>query len=180
MTNPTAPRLSDREPVGFTTVNSPDRFDLTYRFGRWARSTATTPVMLAMVAVGAMAMQLELRIPSLSPCDARRPSPGYDDLSTSNVLLAALRRSNCSVSPAGRCPGSKVSPRKVWSRHARSSASSLEAWIGVVADRFHRAVGEIDRRSNRRDVLHCTGILETHDAQSPRDGAQVGVTCLTE
>src|SRR3546814_8174109 len=36
-----------------TTVNSPDRFDLTYRFWYVGSIDCDTPVMLAMVAVGA-------------------------------------------------------------------------------------------------------------------------------
>src|SRR2546427_8205277 len=45
----------------FTTVNSPDRFDFTNRFWKVGSIDADTPTILAMVAVGAMAMQLELR-----------------------------------------------------------------------------------------------------------------------
>src|SRR3546814_14636653 len=41
-----------------TTVNSPDRFDLTYRFWYVGSIDCDTPVMLAMVAVGAIAMVL--------------------------------------------------------------------------------------------------------------------------
>src|SRR3546814_2027404 len=46
-----------------TTVNSPDRFDLTYRFWYVGSIDCDTPVMLAMVAVGAIAMVLLLRMP---------------------------------------------------------------------------------------------------------------------
>src|SRR5256885_7890461 len=47
----------------FTTVNSPERFDFTNRFWKVGSIDADTPTILAMVAVGAMAMQLELRMP---------------------------------------------------------------------------------------------------------------------
>src|SRR5690242_14636475 len=46
-----------------TTVNSPDRFDFTNRFWNVGSIDAETPMMLAIVAVGAIAMQLELRMP---------------------------------------------------------------------------------------------------------------------
>src|SRR5918992_5472622 len=52
-----------------TTVNSPDRFDFTYRFWYVGSMHCESPVMLAMVAVGAIARQLELRIPT---CFTRR------------------------------------------------------------------------------------------------------------
>ena len=61
--NPSA--LRSRTKASLTTVNSPDRFDLTYRFWYVGSMLAETPTMLEMVAVGAMATQLELRIPSL-------------------------------------------------------------------------------------------------------------------
>src|SRR5690349_12914766 len=47
------------------TVNSPDRFDLTYRFWYVGSIDCDTPVMLAMVAVGAIAMVLLLRMPTV-------------------------------------------------------------------------------------------------------------------
>jgi hypothetical protein len=56
-----------------TTVNSPDRFDFTYRFWYVGSMDWETPVMLAMVAVGAMAMTLELRMPRVFTV-SRRPS----------------------------------------------------------------------------------------------------------
>ncbi|MNH42881.1 hypothetical protein D3C79_1046710 [compost metagenome] len=46
-----------------TTVNSPDRLDLTYRFWKVGSMQADTPMMFEMVAVGAIAMQFELRMP---------------------------------------------------------------------------------------------------------------------
>jgi len=48
------------------TVNSPDRLDLTDRLPKHGSMDASTPMMLEMVAVGAMATQLELRMPSLA------------------------------------------------------------------------------------------------------------------
>src|SRR5258708_31255964 len=46
-----------------TTVNSPDRFDLTKMFWYDGSMHAETPMMLEIVAVGAIATQFELRIP---------------------------------------------------------------------------------------------------------------------
>ena len=48
------------------TVNSPDKLDLTDRLPKQGSIDASTPMMLEMVAVGAMATQLELRMPSLA------------------------------------------------------------------------------------------------------------------
>ena len=48
------------------TVNSPDRLDLTDRLPKQGSMEASTPMMLEMVAVGAMATQLELRMPSVA------------------------------------------------------------------------------------------------------------------
>src|SRR3990172_8650690 len=48
----------------FTTVNSPDRFDLTYRFWYVGSMHCDRPVMLAMVAVGAIARQFEFLMPT--------------------------------------------------------------------------------------------------------------------
>ncbi len=47
------------------TVNSPERLDFTYRLENCGSIDCATPVMLAMVAVGAIAMQLELRMPTV-------------------------------------------------------------------------------------------------------------------
>ena len=44
-------------------VNSPDRLDLTDRLPNEGSIEALTPMMFEMVAVGAMATQLELRMP---------------------------------------------------------------------------------------------------------------------
>ena len=45
------------------TVNSPDRLDFTDRLPKLGSIDADTPMMLEMVAVGAIATQLELRMP---------------------------------------------------------------------------------------------------------------------
>ena len=45
-------------------VNSPDKLDFTDRLPKQGSIDASTPMMLEMVAVGAMAVQLELRMPS--------------------------------------------------------------------------------------------------------------------
>ena len=44
-----------------TMVNSPDRFDLTDRLPKLGSIEASTPMMLEIVAVGAIATQLPLR-----------------------------------------------------------------------------------------------------------------------
>jgi len=46
-----------------TTVNSPERLDFTERLPKQGSMEASTPMMLEMVAVGAMATQLLLRMP---------------------------------------------------------------------------------------------------------------------
>ena len=46
-------------------VNSPDKLDFTDKLPKQGSMHASTPMMLEMVAVGAMAMQLEFRMPSL-------------------------------------------------------------------------------------------------------------------
>src|SRR5690554_2125209 len=58
--------LRSRTSEGFTTVNSPDRFDFTNRFWYAGSMDWDTPTMLEMVAVGAMAMTLLLRMPYLA------------------------------------------------------------------------------------------------------------------
>ncbi|MNT26196.1 hypothetical protein D3C72_1617550 [compost metagenome] len=47
-------------------VNSPDRFDFTYRFWNVGSIQADTPMMFEIVAVGAIATQFELRMPNLA------------------------------------------------------------------------------------------------------------------
>ena len=44
-------------------MNSPDKLDLTYKFWNVGSIQAETPIMFEIVAVGAMATQLEFRIP---------------------------------------------------------------------------------------------------------------------
>src|SRR3954466_8980962 len=55
-------RLRSLTRYSLTTVNSPERFDLTYRFWNVGSMHADTSTMFEMVAVGAMEMQLELRM----------------------------------------------------------------------------------------------------------------------
>src|SRR5437763_12960367 len=45
-------------------VNSPDRFDFTYRFWKVGSMQADTPLMFEVVAVRAIATQFELRMPN--------------------------------------------------------------------------------------------------------------------
>jgi hypothetical protein len=65
------------------TVNSPDRLDLTDRLPKQGSIDASTPMMLEMVAVGAMATQLELRMPSLRDLAAQRVPVQRGERSTS-------------------------------------------------------------------------------------------------
>ena len=55
--------MRSRTSDSLMTVNSPDRLDLTDRLPKQGSIEASTPMMLEMVAVGAMAMQLLLRMP---------------------------------------------------------------------------------------------------------------------
>jgi len=59
------------------TVNSPDRLDLTDRLPKQGSIDASTPMMLEMVAVGAMATQLLLRMPWVA-MRARRASQSIE------------------------------------------------------------------------------------------------------
>ena len=52
-----------RTRYSLTTVNSPERLDLTEMLPKHGSIDASTPMMLEIVAVGAMATQLELRMP---------------------------------------------------------------------------------------------------------------------
>ncbi len=78
--------FSSRTRYSLTTVNSPERFDLTKRFWNVGSILAETPTMLEMVAVGAMATQFELRIPN------RR------------ILLRRLSQSRLAERSSSTCP----------------------------------------------------------------------------
>ena len=65
------------------TVNSPDRLDLTDRLPKLGSMEASSPTMLEMVAVGAIATQLELRMPSLAIFARRAAQSRVDERSTS-------------------------------------------------------------------------------------------------
>src|SRR5690606_11931919 len=65
MTSSHRPRaFRSRTRYSLISVNSPDRFDLTYRFWYVGSIQADTPMMFEMVAVGAIATQFELRMPN--------------------------------------------------------------------------------------------------------------------
>ncbi len=75
--------MRSRTRYSLTTVNSPDRLDLTDRLPKQGSIEASTPMMLEMVAVGAMATQLLLRMPCVA-MRARSASQSIDsELSTS-------------------------------------------------------------------------------------------------
>src|ERR1700712_5030891 len=64
MTSSHKPRsFKSRTRYSFTTVNSPDKFDFTYRFWNVGSIQDDTPMMFEIVAVGAIATQFELRMP---------------------------------------------------------------------------------------------------------------------
>ena len=64
-------------------VNSPDKLDLTDKLPKQGSIDASTPMMLEMVAVGAIAVQLELRMPSLAIFWRRLSQSSVDERSTS-------------------------------------------------------------------------------------------------
>ena len=55
--------MRSRTRYSLTIVNSPERFDLTDKLPNDGSIDALTPMMLDMVAVGAIATQFELRMP---------------------------------------------------------------------------------------------------------------------
>jgi hypothetical protein len=64
-------------------VNSPDRLDLTDRLPKQGSIEASTPMMLEIVAVGAIATQLELRMPSAAILRRRASQSSVAERSTS-------------------------------------------------------------------------------------------------
>lgn len=66
-----------------TTVNSPDRFDFTYRFWKVGSIQADTPMMFEIVAVGAIATQFELRMPCAAIRERSDVQSSDSDVSTS-------------------------------------------------------------------------------------------------
>ena len=105
-------RFRSRTRYSLTTVNSPDRLDLTDRLPKLGSIEASTPMMLEIVAVGAMATQL--RVAHAVAGDllrAARPSPAWSS--------GRPRRSRRAPRPAGRacpaagCPGPTASRCKL-------------------------------------------------------------------
>ena len=64
-------------------MNSPDRFDFTYRFWNVGSMQADTPMMFEIVAVGAIATQFELRMPNCLTRSRTSVQSIADDESTS-------------------------------------------------------------------------------------------------
>jgi len=89
-------------------VNSPDRLDLTERLPKLGSIEASTPMMLEIVAVGAMATQFELRMPTSLMRVRSASQSSVDDVSTSTY---PPRCSASSLSESsGRMPRSHSEP----------------------------------------------------------------------
>src|SRR5690606_18390344 len=112
---------------GFTTVNSPDMFDLTNRFENRGSMDCPTPQMLEMVAVGAIASTLELRIPTVRTRSRSASQSSVDEVSmssSSSPRASASRRNESN----GRIPRLHSDPSND-GYAPRSPASSTEAEI---------------------------------------------------
>src|SRR5689334_132698 len=96
------------------TVNSPDRFDLTYRFWYVGSIDCDTPVMFAIVAVGAIAMVLLLRMPTV--CTRVRSASQLNapeaPVSCARYLPRSLAR--ILIESIGRMPWLHSEPLKLW------------------------------------------------------------------
>ena len=143
-------RLRSRTRYSLTTVNSPDRLDLTDRLPKQGSIDASTPMMLEMVAVGAIATQLELRMPWR--CDARTQRvPVHRDGAVDLDIAAALLGQQ--VEAVDR-QDAAVPQRAAVAGVAAALLGQLgRGPVGVVADRLHGPVGELDRRSPRRRAM---------------------------
>ncbi len=88
-------------------------FDLTNRLRNCGSIDCPTPQMFEIVAVGAIAMTFELRMPTVAhPLAQRRPSPASCDVSTSS---ASPSRASCSSASEsiGRIPRLHSEPSKL-------------------------------------------------------------------
>ena len=116
-----------RTRYGLITVNSPDRFDFTYKFWNVGSIDWDTPQMLEIVAVGAIAITFELRIPSFWTL-ARKVSQSKRWVrSTSNIRSGRVFATRSSES-IGKIPWSHNEPLNV-SYVPRSTAKSLDVEI---------------------------------------------------
>ncbi len=94
-----------------TTVNSPERLDLTDRLPKLGSIEASTPTMLLIVAVGAIATQLLLRMPWCAMRARSASQSSVAEVSTSR-WPPRCPASSASVS-GGRMPRSQRLPRKL-------------------------------------------------------------------
>ncbi|CFO06317.1 Uncharacterised protein [Bordetella pertussis] len=93
-------------------MNSPERFDLTYKFWKVGSMHADAPMILEIVAVGAIAMQFELRMPC-SLMRERNVSQSSELESSTSTLPPRSSRSIASVS-CGRMPRDHSEPSYDW------------------------------------------------------------------
>src|SRR5581483_3027458 len=96
-----------------TTVNSPERFDLTYRFWYAGSIDCDTPVMLAMVAVGAMAMVLLVRMPTCWMRERRAAQSNVPDCERSWRRYWPRFLASSSIESIGRMPWLHSEPLKL-------------------------------------------------------------------
>ena len=126
-------------------------------------------MMFEIVAVGAMATQFELRIPcSAMRCAQRRPVERrrFVDVDVPAALVAQQRQRVLRQHAA-------IPQASLVRRIAAAFLGELRRRpVGVIANRFHRRVGELHCR--RRAVRYAHGVqavLEAHDAESRPGGA---------
>src|SRR3984885_485130 len=126
MTSSQSPRaLRSRTRKSFTTVKSPDMFDLTNRFLLLVSIDCDTPQMLEIVAVGAMANTFEFRMPVFLTFFRKRSQSRVDERSRSRPPRASARSW---IESIGRIPFDHNDPSKL-GYCPRSEARSLDASI---------------------------------------------------
>jgi hypothetical protein len=132
-----------------------------------------TPTMLEIVAVGAMAMVLELRMPCLRTALRGRvssPSRWRSGPSRGGTRAPVEQVRRCRWAA---CPVPLASPEALSRRRARRPVGGGED--GVVGDQLHAGVGELDRGvAGVRDAQEVEGVLEAHEAEADRAVPQVG------
>ena len=132
-----------------------------------------TPVMLAMVAVGAIAMTLELRMPTSCTLRRSRSQSSCAPVSASSQSVAALLLEHA---------------HGVDGQDALGPEAALEAGVaaallgqiaggfnGAVADDLHGSVGEVHGVIRGVGDVHLVqGVLEAHQSQPHRPVPEVG------
>src|SRR5689334_17830484 len=96
------------------TVNSPDRFDLTYRFWYVGSIDCDTPVMLAIVAVGAIAMVLLLRMPTVLTRSRNASQLNAPEVPVSCARYLPRSLARIWIESIGRMPWLHSEPLKLW------------------------------------------------------------------